>query len=71
MHSEAVKKCPFSLVYVLDHCVKLQAMWQKDYLNVMTVKPWHYDDKIIKSCNGYEQRKVPEPNLNEDLLRVG
>ena len=58
------------MVYVSDGFVRLQAMLYKGYLGVVTVKPWHYDDKIIDWGSGYEKRKVQKSNIKEKILRV-
>ena len=48
MCNEAMKKCPWSLIYVLDCYVRIQEMWYKDYSHVVTPEPWFHDDKLIE-----------------------
>ena len=64
------KKCPWSLMHVLDHNVRLQEMWCKYYLHVVSPEPWGYDGKLIEWRNGYKRRKVQKPQTKEELMSI-
>ena len=68
--NEAVKKCPWSLIHVPDHNVRLQEMRCRDYLHVVTPEPWRYDDKLIEWPNGYKKRKAQKAQIKEELMSI-